>query len=61
MEEMMPKFQTEKLYVPPKILASYSKEELEEIMKRSGLHASTACGCGSYPEIVDGLNELPPP
>ena len=59
MEEMKPKFQTEKLYIPPKILASYSKEELEEIMKRSGLHAATACGCGS-PEIVDGLNELPP-
>jgi len=63
MEEMKPEFQTEKLYVPPKILASYSKEELEEIMKRSGLHAATGCGCGcgcgSYYEIVDGLNELP--
>ena len=63
MEEMKPKFQTEKLYIPPKILASYSKEELEEIMERSGLHATNGCGCGTglNQERYDGLNGLPPP
>lgn len=37
---------TKEKYVPPKILATYSKKELDEMIKLSGLHGGGGCGCG---------------
>jgi hypothetical protein len=35
-------------YSPPKILATYSRQDLEELLRRAGLHGSGGgCGCGT--------------
>ena len=34
-------------YVPPKILATYSREELIETIRRSRVHGEGGCGCGT--------------
>lgn len=48
MEEKTNRVGTKDRYVPPKILATYSKKQLEEMLQRSGLHGSGgACGCGT--------------
>ena len=49
MEEKKTKSLTKEKYVPPKILATYSKEEIEELFRRAGLHAGPLreTGCGS--------------
>jgi len=35
-----------KSYVKPKVIASYKKEELEEIIKPHGEMTGGGCGCG---------------
>jgi NADH:ubiquinone oxidoreductase subunit F (NADH-binding) len=63
MEERKTESRTKERYVPPKILASYSKKELEETIRRSGLHGGGGCGCtgGSIqdPWGEQGDNPLP--
>ena len=51
MDEKKTKSPAKEKYVPPKILATYSKEEVEGLFRRSRLHAGplndSGCGCGS--------------
>jgi len=46
MEERKTESRTKERYVPPKVLATYSKKELEEMIRRSGLHGGNGGGCG---------------
>jgi hypothetical protein len=52
MEEKKVESATKEKYVPPKVLATYTKKDLEQIMQRSTLHGGCgACtGCGSVQE-----------
>jgi len=47
MEESRSEPRAKKTWVPPKILATYTKEELEETMKRLGIHGAGGGGCGA--------------
>jgi hypothetical protein len=46
-----------KRYVPPEILATYSKKDLDEMIRRSGLHGrGGGCGCDSGSETYSSTS-----
>lgn len=45
MKEEERKDEEKKIYVEPKVMASYQKEELEEMIKPQGQNYA-GCGCG---------------
>jgi hypothetical protein len=49
MEEHQAKPRAKRKWVPPKVLATYTKKELEAMMRRLGIHGSGGGGCGPSP------------
>jgi hypothetical protein len=63
--EPKPLSATKEPYDPPKILATYSKGDLEERIQQTGIHGNggcgTGCGCGSIPDPWLGPGPDPRP
>ena len=57
MTNVNPRDQTKEVYSPPRILASYDKEALEESLQPHGqtpqTGGGTGCGCGGGGSIPD--------
>ena len=64
MDERKTRPEPRERYVPPEILATYSKKQLDQMITRSGMHGSgyaCSCGCSGIQEPWIGQEENPLP